>query len=261
MGAGTKILAGCGCLALLTATVVVAGLGVGLHWLRDKAYDVTDGLEAITARTREIDAWEREANAHPYVRRTDGVILESRLRAFLDVRRRVHSVYEGYEDDLLELREQVGGERAPRTSADLLAVGARAAEMFGDLRLAQVRALAEVGMSEAEYYAIRTAVYLAAGASVTQSETGRLPAEALPEAALRAQEALRATVERAQQTGLPGAGEVTDADLNALEETLARAGEGGARALAVPPANVELFRRYEADIERYAMHGLAVLGL
>ena len=35
----------------------------------------------------------------------------------------------------------------------------------------------------------------------------------------------------------------------------------GAEALTVPPANVELVRKHEADIEKYAMHGLAFLGL
>jgi hypothetical protein len=261
MGAGTKILAGCGCVAILTATVVVAGLGLGLFWLKDKAYDLTDGLEAITARTREIEAWEREANAHPYERRSDGVVPEPRLKAFLDVRRRVHEVYEGYRDDLEELREQAEGRRTPPSSAAFLALGARAAEMFGDLRLVQVRALAEVGMSEAEYYAIQTAVYLAAGASKTESETGHLPAEAPPEAARQAQEALRAAVEAARQRGLPGTEVIQESDLTALEEALAKAGADGAEALAVPPANVELFRKYEADLEKYAMHGLALLGL
>ena len=28
-----------------------------------------------------------------------------------------------------------------------------------------------------------------------------------------------------------------------------------------PRANVELFRKYEADIKKYAMHGLAYIGL
>jgi hypothetical protein len=261
MGAGTKILAGCGCLAILTATVVVAGLGLGLFWLKDKAYDVTDGLEAITERTREFDAWERKANAHPYERPSDGVVPEPRLKAFLDVRRRVYAVYEGYGDDIVELRERAEGRRPPPSSAELLALGARAAEMFGDLRLVQIRALAEVGMSEAEYHAIQTAVYLAAGASKTESETGRLPAEAPPEAARHVQEALRAALEAARQKGLPGTGRITESDLIDLEEALSKAGANGAEVLAVPPANVELFRKYEDDIEKYAMHGLALLGL
>jgi hypothetical protein len=261
MGAGTKILAGCGCVAILTAVVVVSGLGLGLFWLKDRTYDLTDGLEAIAARTRDIDAWERKANAHPYEPPSDGVVPEPRLRAFLDVRRRVHAVYEDHRDDLEELREHTEARRTPPSSADLLALGARAAEMFGDLRLIQVRALAEVGMSEAEYRAIQTAVYLAAGASKTESETGHLPAEAPPEAARQAREALRAALEAAREKRLPGAEVVQESDLTALEEALSRAAADGAEALAVPPANVELFRKYEADLEKYAMHGLALLGL
>jgi hypothetical protein len=261
MGAGTKILAGCGCLAILTATVLVVGLGLGLFWLGGRAFDVTDGLEAVTARTREIDAWERKANAHPYERRTDGVVPEARLKAFLDVRRRVYAIYRDYRDEIVELREQAAGRRSPPSSGELLAVGAQAVEMFADLRLAQVRALAEVGMSEAEYYAIQTAVYLAAGAAKAESKIGHLPAEAPPEAARQAQVGLRAALDAARKKGLLGNGGISESDLTALEEALAKAGASGAEALAVPPANVELFRKYEADIEEYTMHGLALLGL
>ena len=42
-----------------------------------------------------------------------------------------------------------------------------------------------------------------------------------------------------------------------LREHLSRIGEDAGETLAVPRANVELFRRYEADIEKYAMNGLA----
>ena len=38
-------------------------------------------------------------------------------------------------------------------------------------------------------------------------------------------------------------------------------GQGAGKALEVPKANVELFRKYEADIKKYAMHGLAFVGL
>ena len=89
MGAGTEMLAGCGCLALVGAAVLVASLGVGAWWLKDRAYDVTDGLEALVVRNHEIETWEQRANAHPYEPREDGVVLEERLETFLAVRRRV----------------------------------------------------------------------------------------------------------------------------------------------------------------------------
>jgi hypothetical protein len=260
MGAGTKTLAGCGCLAIVGAAVLVAGLGVGTWWLKDRAYDLTDGLEALVVRNHELETWERKANAHPYERRDDGVVLEERLLAFLDVRRRVHEVYASYESELVALREQAQDRTSPTTD-ELLAIGARAAEMFAELRLAQLKALTEAGMSEPEYSAIRTAVYVAAAAAKAESGTGKLPAEAVSQATRRLQETLRAGLERAREEGLPGMSGVSDSDLERLDEALSRMSAGGSEALTVPPANVTLFRKYEDEIEKYAMHGLAVLGL
>ena len=257
MGAGTKILAGCGCLAILATTLLVAGLGLGFFWLKGQA----SGLETIAAWSSEIEAWERTANAHPWDRRADGVVPEPRLRAFLDVRRRVHEVYEAHEGDLDELKREFEGRSEPPTLAEILATGSTAAEVYGELRLAQVKALAEVRMSEAEYDHIQAAVYLAAAVAKAESETGRLPAEAVAEATRRMQEAVRAGLEAAQREGLPGADGVSESDLRQLEEALAQAGTSGSEALTVPPANVELVRKYEADIEKYAMHALAILGL
>jgi hypothetical protein len=34
-----------------------------------------------------------------------------------------------------------------------------------------------------------------------------------------------------------------------------------ARQMDVPPENIELFRRYEAEIKKYAMSGLELIGL
>jgi hypothetical protein len=42
---------------------------------------------------------------------------------------------------------------------------------------------------------------------------------------------------------------------------MAELGEDAGQALDVPRANVELFRKHEADIKKYAMHGLAFIGL
>ena len=261
MGAGTKTLAGCGCLAIVGAAVLVAGLGVGAWWLKDRAYDLTDGLEALVVRNHELETWERKANAHPYERRDDGVVLEERLLAFLDVRRRVQEVYASYESELEALREQAEGRAASPTTDELLAIGARAAEMFAELRLAQLKALTEAGMSEPEYSAIRTAIYVAAAAAKAESGTGKLPAEAVSQATRRLQETLRAGLEKAREKGLPGMSGVSDEDLERLDEALSRMSAGGSEALAVPPPNVKLFRKYEDEIEKYAMHGLAMLGL
>jgi len=261
MGAGAKILAGCGCLAIVAGIALAAGLGLGLFWLKDKATDVAGGLESITATSDEIERWEEKANAHPYERPEDGVIPESRLTTFLGVRREVHEVYLTHKADLEELRERTKENGETLSPTEVLTLGSRAVQMFGDLRLAQVQALAESGMSEQEYYAIQTAVYVAAGASKTEAETGRVPAEVMSEAAQQIQDAIRIALETAQQQGLPGADRVSESDVKELEEGLERMGTSGAEALTVPPENLELFRKHQDEIEKYAMHGLTFLGL
>lgn len=257
MGAGTKILAGCGCLAIVAAIALAAGLGLSLFWLKDQAA----GLETFTATGDEIDEWEKKANAHAWEAPPDGVIPEARLKTFLDVRRQVHEVYLTCKADLEDLKARADERGENPSPMELLTMGGTAARMFGDLRLAQVKALAEGGMSEEEYYSIQTAVYLAAGASKAEEETGAMPAEAMSEAARQMREVMRAALEKAREEGVPGADEVSEADMQRFEERLDQVGTSGSQALTVPPANVELFRRYEADIEEYAMHGLAFLGL
>ncbi|MCG6924928.1 MAG: hypothetical protein LJF30_06415 [Acidobacteria bacterium] len=261
MGTGTKILAGCGCLAILAGIAAAVALSLGLFWLKDEASDMASHLEEVTARTNEIEEWEEKANAHPYDRPADGVIPEERLTTFLDVRRHVHEVYSTYKAELEQLRERAEGDAGALTPTEVLGLGGRAVQMFGDLRLAQVKALAESGMSEQEYYAIQTAVYVAAGVSRTEAETGTAPADAMSKAAEQIQEVMRAALETAQKQSLPGADRVSESDLKGLEQGLEKMGARGAEALTVPPENLELFRKHQAEIDKYAMHGLTLLGL
>jgi hypothetical protein len=260
MGVVSKTLAGCGCLALLVATVLVAGLGLGLFWLAEHGGDIA-GLEGIPARTRDIDEWRRKANAHAWVARADGVIPEARLDVFLAVRRRVYAVYEVHRSALERLAERadVSGDRSP-TPRDVRALGSAAVELVLDVRLARARALAEEGMSESEHDSIQTALYLAAAAAKAESRTGRLPAEAVSEATRHVREHVTAGVELARREGLPGADKISESDLRSLEEAVAEAGASGTRALTVPAANVDLYRAYKTDIEKYAMRGPALLG-
>jgi hypothetical protein len=261
MGTGTKIVAGCGCLAVVVGIALAAGLGLGLFWLKDEAREMAGGLEGLTARVDEIEEWEEKANAHPYASPADGVIPEARLTTFLGVRKEVHEVYSTHRADLETLRERIEGDGDALSPGELLTLGGQAVRMFGDLRLAQVRALAETGMSEQEYYAIQTAVYVAAGVAKTEAETGTAPAEAMSEAAQQIQEAIRLAVEAAQKKGLPGAGRVSEAHMERLEKGLEQVGRTGAEALTVSPENRELFRKHQDEIDKYAMHGLTFLGL
>ena len=265
MGTGTKIAIGCGCLLLLGAAAVVGVVGMGAWWAKGKITEATGGLGRVAARAEEIEQWEKKANAHAYARPADGVIPESRLLTFLETRKRVYAVYQRYEPELRSLQTKSEGAADKLSPSDLWAAGGKLAELVGDIRLAQAKSLAELGMSESEYRDIQLAVYKSAWASDAEKHSGKMPAEAvsesMSEAAKGMSEAARAGLEGAKKEGVPGSSKVSEEDVKKLQEEMAHLGQEAGQALEVPRANVELFRKHEADIKKYAMHGLAYVGL
>jgi hypothetical protein len=265
LGTGAKIAIGCGCLLLLGGAAVVGVVGMGAWWAKDKLTEATGGLEKVAAKADEISRWEKQANANPYARSGDGVIPEERFVKFLDTRKRVHAVYERYEADLRALQKKSEGATDKLTPSDLWSAGGKIAEVFSEIRLEQMKALAAYEMSEEEYRDIQMAVYKSAWASDAEKESGKMPAEAvsdsLSEAAKQMQESMRAGLEAAQKGGVPGSETLSPEDVRKAQEAMEQLGQGAGEALAVPRANVELFRKYEADIKKYAMHGLAFIGL
>jgi hypothetical protein len=247
MGTGAKIAIGCGCVVLLGAAAVVGVLGAGAWWAKGKIQEASVGLDKMTAVTEEIERYEKQANANAYTAPADGVIPEARFLKFIDTRKQVYGVYERHETELRELQEKADRPDGKLTLTELWSAGGSLAEMAGAIRLAQMKGLAAAGMSEEEYRAIQFAVYQSAWASEAESESGKLPAEAvsesMSEAAKQVQDAMRSGVEGRQ-----------------LQEGIEKLGKGAGEALYVPRANVELFRKHRADIKKYAMHGLAFLG-
>ena len=129
-----------------------------------------------------------------------------------------------------------------------------------------MKALAELGMSEEEYRAIQMAVYKTAWASDVEKDSGRMPAEAVSESM---SEAVKGHARR-DARGPRGRAEAGRARQRArcptttskkLQEEMARLGQDAAKVLDVPKANVELFRKHEAEIKKYAMNALAYVGL
>ena len=83
----------------------------------------------------------------------------------------------------------------------------------------------------------------------------------MSEAAQKMREAMRSGVEAAREQGVPGSSRVSDEDARKLEQGVTELGKQAGEALHVPRSNVELFRKHEAEIKKYAMNGLAFLGL
>ncbi len=244
MTKGAKIALGCGCAVLLVGAAIIAVFGVGAFWAKAKLHQVAGNFDKLSAQTKEIQTFERKANANPYSAPADGVIPEARFVKFLETRKQVYGVYERFKPELDALEAKGKSKTQPSLSGALEA-GGKVAQLFTELRLAQVQALADVGMSEREYRDIQVAVYKTAWAAESEKQSGKTPSQAMREAERSAE---------AQQSGL------SEEDRRKLHESMAQLGQA-AQALEVPKANIDLFRKYEADIKKYAMNGLELIGL
>jgi hypothetical protein len=122
--------------------------------------------------------------------------------------------------------------------------------LVNEIRLAKAEAQAEVRMSDAEYLFLVEQVYRSAWASeMTKELGGRSMSEAIGQALEQAESG-------SADAQLP-------AEARKAMEEMRRAVDQAAQSpqLQVPPANIELFRRHEPEIKKYAMSGLDWLGL
>lgn len=265
MGTGAKIAMGCGCAALLATAAAVGVVGMGAWWAKGKIQDAKAGVDKMTGQSEEIERYQQQANANSYTPAADGVVGEPRLLKFIDVRKQVYAVYERYETQLKELQKKSESAADKMTLSEVWSAGGTLASMAGEIRLAQMKGLASVGMSESEYREIQMAVTKAAWAFQSESQSGKLPAEqvseTMAEAGKQMADAMRTSVEAARKQGVPGADKISEADARKLQEEMQQAGKSAGESLHVPRANVELFRKHSADLKKYAMHGLAFLGL
>jgi hypothetical protein len=226
------------------AVVVLFGVGAGAHWLKGKA-------ESFAGQEQKIEDLKRKASAVPFDRPADGVIAEDRLLKFLEVRKRVSSVYEKHRADFERLKDKKDAD-----FGDLQA----AFSFLGEVRLAVAQAMADVGMGEEEYQFMVQAVYHSAWAAAVEKDSGRPASEAMSDAVKQMGEAMEKGLEAARKEGVPGAGDVSDDAVRKAQEEMAQAAEA-AKALDAPRANVALFRKHEAEIKKYTMHGLELVGL
>jgi hypothetical protein len=232
VGKGGKILLGCG------IAVVVVGMGVavlvigGAYWAKGKAETYVSG---IAAKTEEITRYEKQANQNPFTPPADGALQEPQLVKFLDVRKQIYAVYQQHKSDFDSLAERTKNKKDLSIS-ETLEAGTLMARLAGDVRLVQMKALAADGMSETEYRYIQQAVYKSAWAREFEKDGALQPGDHV-----RAMASAGA--------GVPGGKEVFDDLANR------------AKALDVPQTNLELYRKYEEDIKKYAMTGLVAFGL
>jgi hypothetical protein len=244
MTTGAKVAIGCVIVCALAGIVTMVAIGGAAWWLKGKAQQVAGD---ITAKTEEIDAYEKRANANPFTEPADGVIAEPRFLKFMEARKAIYAVYEGHQAYF----ESVKDKKEPGLS-DI----AKFAGLIAEIRLAQAKALAAAGMSETEYRFIQFSVYKTIWAATVQQDTGKQPGEFMSEAVKQMGDAAQGMGKVAQQ-GQPSP---SAEDLRQMQEAATQAANT-VEGMNVPPANIALFHKYEADIKKYAMAGLAALGL
>jgi hypothetical protein len=248
LSTGAKIAIGCGIVLFLAVTVTVVGFVGAAWWARGK-------IKEATGTEERIGELQRKANANEFTRPPDGVVTEDRLLKFLEVRRRVHSIYERNKEQI----ESAKGREQP-SLGDITKVFS----FVNDIRLVQAEAQADAGMSEEEYRFLVESVYKTMWASeVAKSTGGESFSEAAGEALESAAEAMAKADAEAPDPQAGDAAAARDAAREAAETLRRQAREVRERAgdLDVPEANIALFRKHEAEIRKYAMSGLEWIGL
>jgi hypothetical protein len=266
LGTGAKVAIGCVGVLILGGIVTMVLLGGAFWWGKGKMAEVSGEMDKFVGEQKRIEELTKKANATPFEQPADGVIKEDQLLKFLEIRKRVHSVYQKYERDI----EARGKKEKP----DLGDVGA-AFGMINEIRGAQARAQADLGMSDDEYRFLVHQVYKTMWASeVAKDAGGKSVSEAAGEAYDKAARAMQQAAEEARDAEARARSRGDEAAAELSEETRKAVGDGAeqlerqsrevhdrARDMDVPPANIALFQKYEADIKKYAMSGLEWIGL
>jgi hypothetical protein len=248
VGKGAKIAIGCGVAALLAIVVAVALLVGGVLWgkkqLKNAGFD--------SAKLSKFGELQKKINAMPFAPPADGVIPEDRFVSFLAVRKAVFPVYEQNRATLEQMRDK---QHKPGLSDVVAMTG-----IVSSIQYARAEAMADQQLGTAEYAWMTQAVYKAhIGTRIAAATGGKGASRTVSEAMERA----RKEIEAERQESAKGTAERE----KALDETQRRldaagqAAQAQAAALDVPAANLALFEKYKADIDRYAMPELALIGM
>jgi hypothetical protein len=266
MSTGAKIAIGCGVLVVLTGLAAVVGIvGFGF-WAKGKAETALAGAQEEIAEHSRIQQILDSANENAFTPPPDGVLSEARLVAFLDVRKRVFTVYEANKDEIDAFGRQQSGQEPSLT--DLAKGLTKGFAILNQLRLARAQGLVATGMSEAEYAHLVAAVYTSMIASEVGKATGeKSVSEATSEHLKEAARQMEAQADATPDPNLPPEAQQAFKDAQeqmrqaqrALERESAEA--AGRKDADVPPQNIALFRKYEEEIKKYAMSGLEWAGL
>lgn len=246
MGTGGKIAIGCG-IALVVAVLGVVGVVIGgAYWAKSK-------VESVQAEQKQIEDLKTKANESTFETPSDGLVQEEQIVRFIAVRKGVYDVYSKNQAFIESMKDDK--QKEPNFS-DVR----KMFNVVNEVRLAQAKGQAEHRMSDSEYSFLVGQIYQSSWAAHVADQTGgKTVTEATDEANRKAIEQMKEAAERASEQS-PAMKDTLDKQVGALEEQADEAHEA-AVAADVPPQNLALFRKYEADLKKYAMSGLELIGL
>lgn len=234
-----------GCLGVMVigTFLLVAGLvGFG-YWAKNRLQEAVSGGP-------EVEQARKAANQAPFARPANDLVAEARLEKFIKVRAEVFNVYERYKSEIDARAERL--KKASTTDvSDLASDVATGFTFMSEIQKAEAFALAKQQMSEDEYAFITEQVYRSMLSGHAEELADGPSKKTRQEAADK--------VKAIKTEGMPK--EAQEA-IDAAAKQIAEGQESATKALEslkVPPENAALFKKYEADLKKYAMPGLFTL--
>ena len=238
-----KVALGCLAVSVIAVFLLVAGV-VGLgYWAKNKVEEVTGGGASV-------EEARRIANAVPFTPPAGRVIAEPRLVRFIEIRASVFSVYEKYRSEI-ESRVAKLKEGKSLDFGDI----STGLTLMGELQKTETLALAKHGMSEDEYAFITGEVYKSMWTDFGAGEAGKKAIRDAAEAAKAAAAAIKAAGAESMPAEAREALTKAGSEITASSQQASREIDNAGTA----PENVVLFKKYEADLKKYAMPGLNLL--
>jgi hypothetical protein len=260
MSTGMKVVL-FGCLGIVVVGVIALGVGGWFvkSWVTEKAEDIEKVGKNI-AGSEDSEYGQRIAKVneqYPFHRPEDNVITEGQLQRFLAARKSIHQVYKKYENEIKQLDQ---------SSKENPLAALKGFGFLNDLRLAQAGALESQRMSKDEYEYLVSSVYSTwLTSEAKEALGGKTVVEFTNEQLQKSMDQLD------QQLQNPNLPEDTRKQLLEMKEKTQKQmnevlqDEGAKRAdeamASIPPQNIELFKKYEAEIKQYGMSGLEFIGL
>jgi hypothetical protein len=251
MSTGAKIAIGCGGFAVVAGVIAVSAVVGGAYWVKGKA-------EGFVASTEKLEKLREQADANPFTPPADGVIPEKRLNAYLTVRKSQTAFMTSRKSQIDAATARMSKPGASASLSDI----SEGVSFISDLQTNFYGALAAEKMSDTEYRWLVFEVYRAEFSSKVEKDNGgKTPSQVTAETADAALKGIQASKDNPDAANLPPEFKQNADSMGDMMSQIAQQARSGSKAMDPPQANVELVRKYDDDIHKYALSGNESAGM